>query len=232
MTYLLVLGLCLVAQKQNAQNFNITIDHVSDESLLCPGYTDDDDGDVGRSILVLEDGFLILGGSWIPELCGWTAIVIWKTDFNGNVLWQKVYGEEGFEYFGGLWGHLLKTLDGNFAFVGSINNTFTEDSDAFLMKFDENGDSLWLKTYGGPLGDIAYRGKQLPDGGFIFTGTTRNFGNAGFDNTDIYVVRTDSEGEVIWQKGYGLGGYELGASVVLTPDGGFIIGGDREGAGF
>ena len=96
----------------------------------------------------------------------------------------------------------------------------------------KNGDSLWLKTYGGPLGDIAYRGKQLPDGGFIFTGTTRNFGNAGFDNTDIYVVRTDSEGEVIWQKGYGLGGYELGASVVLTPDGGFIIGGDREGAGF
>ena len=70
MVYFFTIGVCFSMLKTYAQsNFNIAIDAQLD--TLCEGFTNDDDSDLGSSILVLQDGYLIVGGGTAPELCGW-----------------------------------------------------------------------------------------------------------------------------------------------------------------
>lgn len=81
------------------------------------------------------------------------------------------------------------------------------------------------RTYGGYADDSGGDIKQLPDGGFLLCGRTASFG-AG--NEDIYVVRTDTDGNTLWTKTYGGTGTEQmrGAnnnSVIILDDGSIII---------
>jgi len=90
------------------------------------------------------------------------------------------------------------------------------------MLTDENGDSLWSRTYDGGNHDECYSLIQTADGGFALTGSTYSFG-AG--NLDSWLVRTDENGDSLWSRTYGLGGIEECYSLVQTADGGFALAG-------
>ena len=85
-----------------------------------------------------------------------------------------------------------------------------------------SGSDPWAKTYGGPGSDEANSVQQTSDGGFIVAGHTASFGT-GFGN--VWVLRLDSGGSVVWQKGYGGTAIEYANSVQQTSDGGFIVAG-------
>ena len=91
-----------------------------------------------------------------------------------------------------------------------------------LSKTDLNGQLLWSKTFGGQFHDFAYDVKQCSDGGFILTGSTPSFG-AGSE--DIYLIKTDSVGNLSWSKTYGNAFSDVPKSVEQTNDGGFVIAG-------
>ena len=83
-----------------------------------------------------------------------------------------------------------------------------------------NPDTLWTRTYGGSLGEIAYDIKQTSDGGFIIAGYTYSYG-AG--DADFYVIKADAAGDTQWTKTYGGINDETAHSVLELSDGGYVI---------
>jgi len=100
-----------------------------------------------------------------------------------------------------------------------------------LIKTDEDGNKLWVKTFGGKDGDAGYFVKQTSDGGYIITGLTYSFGSGNYDS-DLWLIKTDSNGNLIWDKTYGGNYLEAGYSVKQTKDdNGYIVVGDTYSLG-
>ncbi len=81
-------------------------------------------------------------------------------------------------------------------------------------------DTLWTRTYGGSGYDDGYSIQETHDGGFIIVGTTRSFGTG---KINIYLIRTDPNGDTLWTRTYGGDSACSGSSVQQTSDSGFII---------
>ena len=86
--------------------------------------------------------------------------------------------------------------------------------------FSQVPDTLWTRIYGGSNNDVGFSIKQTNDNGFIMVGYTFSFGNGA---NDIYMIKSDSIGNVQWTKTFGGPGNEWASSVELTPDGGYLI---------
>ncbi len=89
-------------------------------------------------------------------------------------------------------------------------------------------DSLWTRTFGGGDDECGYSMQQTTDGGFVIAGSTWSFG-AGL--TDVYLIKTDANGNQTWQRTFGGGSYDEGRSVQQTSDGGYIIAGTTSSYG-
>jgi len=81
-------------------------------------------------------------------------------------------------------------------------------------------DTIWTKTFGGPLADVGNSVKQTNDGGFIVAGTTSSFGAGG---QDIWLIKTDENGDTLWTKTFGGTGNDRAANVIQTNDNGYAI---------
>ena len=125
-----------------------------------------------------------------------------------------------------------QTSDSGFIILGSTFSYGNGNRDIYLIKTDENGDTLFTKTYGGFNTDNAYSIKQTSDGGYIFVGETISF-DQGQNFYDVYLIKTDQGGDTIWTKRYGGGGWlwDVGKSIDITIDGSFIITGLTESYG-
>lgn len=84
---------------------------------------------------------------------------------------------------------------------------------------------LFTKTIGGDNDDLAMCIRQTPDGGYIIAGYTKSFGAGKYD---IYLVKTDPAGNLLWQKTYGGGENDYGNFVIQTKDGGYVLTGSTE----
>jgi gliding motility-associated-like protein len=104
------------------------------------------------------------------------------------------------------------------------------DMDFALFVLDDNGNKVWEKTYGGAGDDELYYVEKVPSGGYILTGFTYS-GPSGiktspsYGDADVWVVRVDDNGTMLWEKSYGGAQYERGVKIIPTPDGGFLVGG-------
>lgn len=116
---------------------------------------------------------------------------------------------------------IQQTSDGGYIVLGSTESFGAGSYDMWLVKLDEKGDKVWDKTYGGVHNELGYDVKQTKDGGYILVGCTETASNGGMD---IYLVKTDAEGNKKWDCKYGGGKDDVGHSVVETPDGYLIAG--------
>jgi len=80
----------------------------------------------------------------------------------------------------------------------------------------------WEKTYGGRNSDSAYSIQRTNDGGYIVAGYTWSFGSGW---SDIYIIKLDAKGEIVWEKTYGGSKDDSAYSIQQTGDGGYIVAG-------
>jgi hypothetical protein len=132
--------------------------------------------------------------------------------------WRKTYGV-------GSGRSVQVTPDGGYIITGYTGSDAPgSDSDVYLVKTDASGNMQWNKTYGGAERDEGYSMQVTGDGGYIISGSTLSFSVNGLH--DVYLVKTDSTGNMQWQKTYGGRGDDFGYSMQVTPDGGYIIAGE------
>ncbi|GJQ59136.1 MAG: hypothetical protein D8M57_07175 [Candidatus Scalindua sp. AMX11] len=175
--------------------------------------------DFVRSIVQANDGgYVVLAYTEDPK---WTPILM-KLKSDGDVEWQRAY------YNGNFFSMEL-------AKEGYVMAGFTwvdNSNDLSVCKVKTDGKVDWMKTYGDATcvscTDVGLSIQMTTDGGYIVAGGTESFGEGGLD---IWVLRLDSFGDVVWQRSYGGEKGERPTSIEQTADSGYIVSGHTESFG-
>lgn len=150
-----------------------------------------------------------------------------------NVLWQKTYGGTSFD----LLYDLVACSDGNYLLIGysgsTVSGNCTEStngiSDYWVVKVDANGTIIWQNKYGGDERDNLFSAIETPDGGYLLLGQSLSAPSGDktaplYGSYDIWVVKIDENGNVIWDKTYGGDNLEFISSIIETSNGYILCG--------
>ena len=183
------------------------------------------DNDEGYSVQQTADGGYIITGITASFGAGAHDVYLVKTNAQGDTLWTRTYGgtneDEGYS--------VRQTADGGYVITGYTESFGAEGADVWLIKTNAQGDTLWTRTFGGPSDDVGHCVQQTSDGGCIITGWTASFGAGAPLN--VYLVKTNAEGDTLWTRTYGGQGWDVGNSVRQTSDGGYVITGSTASFG-
>ncbi|MFI5150138.1 MAG: hypothetical protein ACHQRM_10435, partial [Bacteroidia bacterium] len=167
-----------------------------------------------------DSTYIIAGKAWTAISPSNTYnILILKLNPVGDTIWTKLLhtttnNETVYS--------IQKTTDGGYFLSGVIAFTSTLKTDAYIVKTNSTGDTLWTRKIGGSGNDGVQSGQQTSDGGYVMVGLTTSYG-AGAD--DVYLVKTDNSGNVSWFKTFGGVNNDYGDFVQQTKDHGYIISG-------
>jgi hypothetical protein len=170
---------------------------------------------IGYSIVRCQTGgYAILGN------LAYEQARLFRLGEDGWPLWNKTYEVTPFEGCD----NLVECQDGGFAFAGTTD--YVDTPDAILFRTDADGSLLWNQTYS-DRGSFSSEGiVECEDGGFALVGSIHEWGSIGFD---IWLVRTNSLGILMWNNTYGSETrYGFGHSIVQTSSGGFALTGQEQ----
>jgi dipeptidyl aminopeptidase/acylaminoacyl peptidase len=114
---------------------------------------------------------------------------------------------------------------------GHTSSAYDAPSDAWLVEIGVGGGINWSRSYGGSNDDWINEFIQTSDGSFTLVGGTQSYGPGIPTQPNIYLVRTDANGNLVWEKAYGGPNSETGNDVLVTADGGYLIVGDTFASG-
>ncbi len=160
-------------------------------------------------------GYIVGGSSEATD--GSDEIYLMRFDPEGDTLWTKVFGGPTLNYY---WGgrQVKRTLDGGFILVGDSDSQ--GNVDAFALKTDDQGNEQWRELYGGAqFSDYLVSIDHSPSGGWYAGGHKRLTPN----NSNLWVVRIDDEGELVWQVNWGSQFDEPSAHLTSLSDGNIFI---------
>jgi len=164
-----------------------------------------------------DGGYAIIGKS------GFSDSLLIKTDSSGNIQWNQTYN--GITQIHSI----LQTSDERYTLAGSIDNSV---SNFWLARTDSLGYMQWNRTYSGTGDSYAESLIKTTDGGYALIGNTDlNSSIPVAGGFDIWVVKTDSEGNLQWNQTFGGLGYDEGRLIIQTEDGGYLILADLHGHG-
>lgn len=182
-----------------------------------------DKDDKGYDVYQTPDGGYLVVGATSSFGAGNYDIFIIKTDSTGKELWHRAFGGKSNDY-PAEFGALQPTPDGGYLVVG-YTWSYGQKCDIWLMKLNSFGNMVWNKTIGGADVDFARSIIRCSDGNFVIVGRTTSFG-AG--KGDVYVVKVDAGGNVLWERAYGGSEGDWANSVVEVSGGGYlVVGGTR-----
>lgn len=145
------------------------------------------------------------------------CISLCQTASFGQQTWERIYGGLQSEAANAV----QQTSDGGYIVGGYTSSYGAGAADMYLLKLDSNGDTSWTKTYGYTIGETINSLQQTSDGGYILAGTQTTF---GVISSQIYLVKTDSDGDTLWTKQFYNWSDVVPNSIDQTSDGGYIIG--------
>ena len=175
------------------------------------------------SVAQTPDGGFVIGGEGFSNDVNGDAF-IFKIDASGVMQWWKEYGDGLYD----ITYSVYALADGNIVSAGLMETNAPFDYDAFLMKTDANGDTLWTKVIGVPGIDHAVNVIQTSDSGYIFCGKTLSYGQGV---CDCWLVKTDANGDTLWTRTYGGVGWDESMDIIEQPNGYIVCGGSNsEGA--
>jgi len=192
--------------------------------------------DEGRSVRTTNDGGYIIVGKTNSYGAGETDVWLIKTDADGNKLWDRTFGGPWFD--GG--DSVSQTSDGGYIIAGKTESYSQANDgksmeligprDIWLIKTDANGKKLWDRKFSGSMDGIGNSVLQTSDGGYIIAGGKLSDGSVSLAGLDAWLIKTDPNGNMQWDRTFGESGYyESADSVRQTIDGGYIIAGSTYG---
>lgn len=178
----------------------------------------------GMSVQQTNDSGFVITGVVTSFGAGLEDFFLVKTNANGDFLWTKTYGGTSND----LGYSVQQTSDSGYVISGVADRNGPGNTNVCLIKTDVNGDTLWTRKLGGADIEYGYYVQQTTDGGYIITGFTNSFGAGGYD---VYLIKTDASGYLLWSKTYGGAASDVGFAVEQTTDGGYIITGISQSFG-
>jgi hypothetical protein len=184
-------------------------------------------GEVAEAIRTTSDGGCVVAGATQWAVGRSLELTVLKTDRYGTLEWARAYGPgmqaSEMAYC------IRETADGGYVVAGHTETWGAGEFDAWVLKLDSSGSPLWQRSYGGTGSDLAYAVRELPaGGGYVLAAHTQSFSSGGWD---VWVVRLDLDGGILWEFAYGGPGSDYSRGIALAPDGGFFIGGTTESFG-
>ena len=182
-----------------------------------------DGGELAVGITMSGDG--IIGANQ-----GGSDLLAVKYDPIGNIEWSRTFGGSGND----IPGDVILVPDGGYLVAGSTDSSdgdVTSNrgfSDSWIIRLDASGNKLWQKTFGGSSNDTFQSAILTDDGGFLLAGSSGSSdgdltGNNG--NSDFWILKTDSVGNLIWQKNYGGSRTEVLNQIISHSEGGYFAAG-------
>ena len=173
--------------------------------------------DEAATIVQLGDGGYVIAGTTYSFGAGSVDFWLIRTDANGNIEWNQTYGGPGADYACSM----VQTGDGGYALAGETYSFGAGDSDFWLVKVDSSGSIQWNRTYGQTTADGANSMIQTNDGGYALAG----YSTDNNSSKDLWFVKTDSVGNMQWNRTYGGARWDEANSVIQTSDGGYALAG-------
>ncbi|MDO9539971.1 MAG: hypothetical protein Q7J09_08225 [Methanocalculus sp.] len=173
-----------------------------------------------------DGGYIIVGATIHPRVEGYQVpspfyqAYIIRVTSTGEILFEKTIDDERTRAINAI----IRTQDGTYAMAGSVSDPPDHDSDAYLARMDGDGTILWERTFGKEYYDSASDLVEVESGGFAIIGVTTNTND--YPHRDIYLIRTDDSGELLFEKNYGDRYTDVGHCIKTTRYGGFVIAGD------
>ena len=171
--------------------------------------------DLGFSVQQTSDGGYIVAGQ-TTSFGNSVQVYLIKTNASGDSLWTRTYGGINWDE-----GWFVKQTSDSGYIVAGRSSSFGNSEQVYLIKTDASGDTLWTRNFGGGGDEQGRTVQQTPDGGYIIAGTTNSFGYP----YQVYLIKTNASGIILWAKTYGWLGRDEGYSVQQTTDGGYIVAG-------
>ncbi|WP_207436035.1 T9SS type A sorting domain-containing protein [Sabulibacter ruber] len=194
-----------------------------------------------------DGGYLVGGTTWSGAAMrdksegtrGNDDYWVLKLDGNGNKVWDRTFGGSTKDELK----VMVQSPDGGFLIGGSSFSGISGDktgatrgqTDYWIIKLSPDGTKLWDKTIGGDYLDDLSSIALVPGGGYILGGTSGSDasgekteprkGNHG-SSLDYWVVKTDEEGNKLWDRSLGGEGWEQLNTVVMSPQGDILLGGN------
>lgn len=214
-----------------------------DGNLVWRRYFGGTNNDRSFGVLEANDGGILMAGASesndfdVSNSKGSYDFWVVKVSSTGTLLWESSFGGTGIDKSY----DIVKTNDNSYVITG---NTFSTDgdisknngeSDVWLIKIDDNGNLVWEKTFGGTGFDAA-RGLSLTsDGGFAIAGNSKSSDgdlNENNGENDLWLIKTDSNGNIVYQSTFGGPGLDYGFDTLETEDGSLILVGETASEDF
>ncbi|MCP4580143.1 MAG: T9SS type A sorting domain-containing protein [candidate division Zixibacteria bacterium] len=142
-----------------------------------------------------------------------------------DTVWTKIYGLDHHE----IGECIQKTSDNCYIIAGNTHSISFGGYDAYLLKTDLNGDTLWTRHYGSPQIEYGRWVVETADGGFMIVGSYNYY--EPYATRDVYMVKTDSEGFETWTRTYGGPEDDYARQIKALPSGDFIVIGSTKSYG-
>lgn len=172
--------------------------------------------DQGKEIISTSDGnYVITGYSNSATYPDYQAYLI-KINPSGDIIWEKYYGGTNIE----LGNSVKQCPDGGYVMFGQTFSYGAGGGDAYMVKTNTTGDALWYKTFGGAQNDEGICIVSNSDTTFALC--IRDSSSVGKD-IDVQIIKTDANGDIIWDKKYGGTEKDTDKMIQATSDGGYIV---------
>jgi len=178
----------------------------------------EEEADVARSIIQTKDGgYAVVGSIWTKYVRKRDFWLI-KLGENGNKEWEKTFDKDEHD----IAYSIIQTKDGGYAIAGGTGKRFWGEVNCWVIKLDAKGNVEWNNDFGEIGWDEIYSIIQTKDGGFIAAGSTWS---KGAGRGDVWVVKLDRSGYLVWIKTFGGSDYDEARSIIQTEDGSYAIAG-------
>ncbi|WP_028979947.1 T9SS type A sorting domain-containing protein [Sporocytophaga myxococcoides] len=157
-----------------------------------------------------DNGYIFAGSDNIT-----LNLLVYKIDSTGSISWSLDIPADGNQ--NGV-SSVIENSDGTLLLAGYTSNTQGMKFDFWILKLDNNGNTLWSRTYGGAYEEILISAIAVPEGGYALGGYVY-----GDTSQRAWLVRVDNSGDLLWEKKYNISYMDQIQSLVLTPEGGFLL---------